>query len=205
VCRSAEFDALWSEIRPDWPRPALDAWQVAERRAQIDAEVALAYGLTLRQFAAVLSTFPNVDRSQRMLPGEPKCFVTRDLALLAYCQSTETPSPDVAELLFDASVDLPLPRREYRRIDARVERYRELGVQPYRPTPRGGRVPTDPELIESVRELLRSEPQTAAEIAEMLEEQEATVSAVLKTLLRDDDVYADGRGRTRRYYVLEET
>jgi hypothetical protein len=204
VCRNEEFDALWAEIRPGEPRPDLDAWAIGERRAQLDAEVALAYGLSLEQFAAVLSTFPNLDTVQPMLPGEPKSFVTRDLALLAYCQATNTEPADVAELLAAVGVELPEPRPELRRLHARVARARELGAVPYRPTPRGGRAPTDPELIAGVRDLLTIEGQTVAEIAEALEEEERSVKSVLDRLVADGDAMAQGRGGRRRFYVLEE-
>ncbi len=204
VCRNADFDALWAALCPGVPRPCLDVWQVAQKRAETDAQVALAYGLSLQQFAAVLSTFPNLDTIQPMLPGEPKSFVTRELALLAYCRCTRQEPADVAELLHSIGVDLPEPRPELRRLDARVERYRQLGAVPYRPTPKGGRKPTDPALIEEVREFLSSDPTTAEEIADGLDEDVAAVTAVLKGLLRDGDVYAEGKGKHRRYYVIPE-
>jgi len=204
VCRSEEFDALWAEVRPGEPRPDLDVWAIGMRRARLDAEVALAYGLSLEQFAAVLSTFPNLDTVQPMLPGEPKSFVTRDLALLAYCEATGAEPADVAKLLAAVGVDLPEPRAEHRRLDDRVGKARQLGAVPYRPTPRGGRTPTDPELIEGVRELLTIEGQTAAELADALEEEERTVRSVLDRLVGDGDVVAQGRGARRRFYVLDE-
>ena len=152
----------------------------------------------------MLSTFPNLDTIQPMLPGEPKSFVTRDLALLAYCEVTGAEPADVAKLLAAVGVDLPEPRAELSRLDARVAKARELGAVPYRPTPRGGRTPTDPELIAGVRVLLTIEGQTAAEIAEVLEEEERSVRTVLDRLVADGDAVAQGRGARRRYYVLEE-
>src|SRR5213078_3335132 len=118
------------------------------------------YGLSLAQYAAVLSTFPTLDTVQPMLPSEPKSFVTRDLALLGHCKLHGIEAPDVSELLAAAGVDLPQPRAEHRPLESRVARYRELGAVPYRPTPRGGRAPTDPELIESITSLLSSDAQT---------------------------------------------
>jgi hypothetical protein len=65
-------------------------------RARIDALVADAYGLSVQEFAYILSTFPLLDRNQPPLPmrrsdigrpdaeTEPKSTVTRDLALLAF-------------------------------------------------------------------------------------------------------------------------
>jgi hypothetical protein len=205
VCRSAEFDDLWHQVRPGEPRPHLDHWALAERRATIDAEVALAYGLSLEQLTAILCTFPNLDRSQPMLPGEPKSFVTRDLALLAYCNRTGQAPADITKLLEAIGVDLPEPRPDLRRLDARVTRARELGAVPYRPTPKGGRTPTDPELVAAVVDLLAETAQTAAELAEALEEDPTTVAALLKALVRDGDAWAEGRGVARRYYVIDDS
>jgi hypothetical protein len=204
VCRTEDFDGLWAEIRPDEPRRTLDAWEVGERHAKIDAVVARAYGLSHRQYAAILSTFPNLDRTQPMLPGEPKSFVTRDLALLAYDAHLGQEPADIVDLLEAAGVELPPPRSDLRRLDARVARYRDLGTVPYRPTPRGGRPPTDPELIEAVREFLSSEAQTAAEIAESLEEEERAVKVILDGFVRDGEAFAEGRGKKRGFYTIEE-
>lgn len=204
VCRSDEFDELWDVLRPGEKRPDLGDWEIGERRAEIDARVAIAYGLSAVQFAAVLSTFPNVDRSQPMLPGEPKCFVTRDLALLAYCQLAGTEPADVGKLLAEAGVALPAPTEARRRLDVRVDAYRELGAIPYRPTPRGGRTPTDPALIEAVAEVLSDEALAAAEVAELLDEDQALVTKVLKALVKEGLVFPEGRGRGVRYYMIEE-
>jgi hypothetical protein len=204
VCEGDEYAALWNEVCPGVPRPRLSAWDRAERRARIDAEVVLAYGFDLSQYAALLSTFPNLDRSQPMLPGEPKSFVTRDLALLAYAQRTAVEPLDIHALLESVGVNLPPPRPEFRRLDARVERYREIGAVPYRPTPRGARTPDDPELVDGVRELLAAEAQTAAALAEALDEDERIVKAIAERLTDTDAlVYAEGRGANRRYYVIE--
>ena len=204
ICQSPEFSDLWTLVAGGESLPELDSWEIAERRARIDAEVALAYALSPVQFAALLSTFPNIDRSQPMLAGEPKCFVTRDLALLAYARLTGADSADIHELLSAAGVDLPPPRPEHRDLATRVELYRVLGASPYRPSPRGARTPTDPELLASVREMLSEDPMTAAEIAGALDEDEDVVRKVLKELTAEPDVYADGRGKRRRYYVVED-
>jgi Eco57I restriction-modification methylase len=204
ICHNDEFEALWADICPGRPRPILDPWGVGERRARVDAALALAYDLSHSQYAAVLSTFPNLDRTQPMLPGEPKSFVTRDLALLSYSAQLGQEVADIVELLDDAGVELPPPQAELRRLDARVARYRELGAVPYRPTPRGGRPPTDPELIQAVQELLSDDAQTAIDIAEALEEEERVVKAILEGFVREGDAFADGRGKKRRFYVIEE-
>ena len=203
VCLTHEFDELWQEVHSDQARPVFDAWGWAERRAELDARIAGIYRLSLEQYAAILSSFPLLDRIQPMLPGEPKSFVTRDLTLLEYCRLGGQDSADIVEVLAAAGVVLPKPKPEFRNLDARVQRYRELGAVPYRPTPKGGRPPTDPELIESVRAILSGDPQSAAEIGELLEEDEKTVSKVLQHFLRDAEVFAQGSGVRRRYYVVE--
>jgi hypothetical protein len=139
-----------------------------------------------------------------MLPGEPKSFVTRDIALSAYCDRAGAELEDIQQLLNEIAVTLPDPRPEYRAVGARLEGYRKIGAVPYRPTPRGGRTPTDPELIAAVVGLLDSEAKTASEIAELLDEDGATVSSVLRGLLQRSEVFAEGRGTGRRFYVVDE-
>ena len=154
------------------------------------------------QFAAVLCTFPNIDTIQPMLPGEPKSFVTRDLSLLAYCQLTNTEPPDISKLLREIGVDLPEPREEHRLVDVRVSAARDLGAIPYRPTPRGGKAPTDPALIEAVQAVLGTDALTVAEVAEVVEEEDNIVAAVLKRLVKQELVFVEGKGKTRRYYMI---
>jgi hypothetical protein len=166
--------------------------------------VTLAYGLNLRQYTAVLSAFPLLDRVQPMLPGEPKSFVTRDLALLAFAREIGEEPPDLVDLLESAGIELPPPRHDLRAVDVRVDRYREIGAIPYRPTPKGGRPPTDPALIEAVTETLSDEPQTAETLAEVVEEDEKVVKKVVESLVKEGECFAQGRGRTRSYYVIEE-
>lgn len=181
-----------------------DRWLYAERRARIDAKVATAYGLSLREYTAVLSTFPLLDRVEPMLPGEPKSFVTRDVALLAFSRETRSEPPDIVELLESAGIELPPPRHDARRLDVRVHRYREMGAIAYRPTPKGGHPPTDPALIEAVTAVLSEEPQTVETLSEVLEEDETTVKKVLESLVKEGECFAQGRGRPRSYYVIEE-
>jgi predicted HTH transcriptional regulator len=164
----------------------------------------MAYQLSLPQYAAILCTFPNLDRSQPMLPGEPKSFVTRDLTLLAYCEQEGIGLPDIVKLMREIGVDLPDPKPEYRRLDDRVAAYRNLGAVPYRPTPRGGKTPTDPALIAEVEELLGTDPMTVEEIAEALEQGEKTVRAVLKQLQKEGVAFREGTGKRARYYVVVE-
>ncbi|OFW59092.1 MAG: hypothetical protein A2133_12150 [Actinobacteria bacterium RBG_16_64_13] len=200
----AEYAALARALGLAETKEGQSLWDRGELRATIDAHVARSYELKLNHFCAVLSTFPNTDTVQPMLPGEPKSFVTRDLALLAYCRQSGIEPVDIVGILRDAGVELPMPRDEFRRLDHRVARYRELGAVPYRPTPRGGRVPTDPELIAQIRELLTTDSQSAADIAEALYEEVSTAHSVLEMLVRDREAFAEGRGNRRRYYVVEE-
>ena len=181
-----------------------DWWLSGERRARIDAKVAIAYGLTLREYAAVLSTFPLLDRVEPMLPGEPKSFVTRDLALLSFATEGGEQPPDVVEILQSAGIELPSPRDDLLRLDVRVARYREIGAIPYRPTPKGGRPPTDPALIEAVMVVLDEDPLTAETIADAVADEEATVKKVLDALVKNGECFGQGRGRSRSYYVIEE-
>lgn len=203
VGNAEEFHALWANVRSGDPCPELGAWEVAQRRASLDAEVALAYGLSLEQYVAVLSTFPGMDRVQPMLPGEPKSFITRDLALLAYCQATDTDPPDVAKLLRSVGVRVAEPQPDYRRLDLRVEAARELGAIPYRPTPQGGKPPEDPWVVAELRKTLSDDPATCAELAERLDRDDKQIRVLLDTLVGAGEAHRDGRGKTARYYVVE--
>lgn len=179
-------------------------WRRGAVRSKIDARVAVGYQLSVVQFGAVLLGFPNIDRSQPMLPGEPKSFVTRDLALSAFCEVAGLEGPDVAKLMREIGSGLPDPKPEFRDLDARIEAYREIGAMPYRPTPRGARTPTDPSVIEDVVAALSDDPTTAAEIAEGIGEDEPVVTAILKQLKKDGEVYSEGRGKSTRYYRLDD-
>lgn len=203
ICSSAELKQLWGVLFPGRQPPHLSEWGVAENRAEVDAEIALAYGLSLTQYAAVLCGFPNIDRIQPMLPGEPKSFVTRDLALLTYCEKVTIKPPDVAKLMREIGVDLPDPKDGYGRLDDRVKAYQDLGAVPYRPTPRGGKPPTDPALIADVLGVMSTDGLTAEGVAEALEENEKTIATVLKGLVKDGEVFREGKGKRARFYVLE--
>ena len=180
----------------------LDEWRIAEGRAELDGSIGALYGLSLEQFAAVLSGFPNIDRSQPMLPGEPKSFVTRDLALREFHKVTGCKQPDVAKLMREIGSGLPDPRPEFRDLESRLVAYAEIGAVPYRPTPKGARVPTDPSLIEDVLATLSDDAQRSEDIADALGEGIEFVSRILKDLKRSGDVYVEGRGKNARYYVV---
>jgi hypothetical protein len=116
-CVIPELAELWEEVakhyseamHPHWqlPHPDLPTYLSAQLptcdpserqflRARIDALVADAYGLSVQEFAYILSTFPLLDRNEPPLPmrrpeignpnaeTEPKSTVTRDLALFAF-------------------------------------------------------------------------------------------------------------------------
>jgi hypothetical protein len=55
--------------------------RIAHLRAEIDAEVAAAYGLELADLELMLTDFPILDRGQPALPNEFKSTITRDTAL----------------------------------------------------------------------------------------------------------------------------
>jgi hypothetical protein len=199
ILLSSQAPEEFGDLRGHWQSDFADA---ATARSVADAQVALAYGLTLPQYAAVLSAFPNLDRSQPMLAGEPKCFVTRDLALHAFCDLAKCERPDVAKLMREIGSGLPDPRPEFRDLDARLRAYAEIGAVPYRPTPKGARTPTDPSLIEDVLAALSDDAQSGEEIAEALGEDVELVTKILKDLRKSGDVYAEGRGKNARYYVV---
>ncbi|GAA3977373.1 Eco57I restriction-modification methylase domain-containing protein [Allohahella marinimesophila] len=62
--------------------------RMAQLRGEIDAEVAVAYGLDLKDMELVLQDFPLLDRGQVGLPGEAKSTITRDSALAAMAKRT---------------------------------------------------------------------------------------------------------------------
>ncbi len=88
--------------------PALDLRERARLRAEIDAIVAALYNLSPAEFGYILTTFPLLDRDQPPLPDdffvrwnkqgkprlEPRSYVTRDTALLAYFHHRGVAPPD---------------------------------------------------------------------------------------------------------------
>lgn len=194
-----------NDPKRDWfSSPGRSPWEIGLIRAELDARVAVAYGLSLSQFTAVLLNFPNIDRSQPMLAGEPKCFVTRDLAVRSFCDVTGATVPDVSKLMREIGSGLSDPRPEFRSLDARLSTYAEMGAAPYRPTPRGARIPTDPSLIDDVLATLSDDAQSSEEVAETLDEDPELVDKILKALRKSGDVYVEGRGKTARYYVVSD-
>jgi hypothetical protein len=77
-CTTPEMADVWAHVFPDIPWSydvaERDGWKRAELRAEIDAIVANLYGLSVPEYAYVLTTFPLLDRDQPALPGD--VFVT---------------------------------------------------------------------------------------------------------------------------------
>jgi hypothetical protein len=67
---------------------------MARLRAEIDVEVAVAYGLLLSDMELVLSDFPLLDRGQPPLVGELRSTITRDLVLLTMAKRMRNPQPE---------------------------------------------------------------------------------------------------------------
>lgn len=66
--------------------------RMAELRSAIDAEVAVAYGLDLKDMELMFQDFPILDRGQAALPGEAKSTITRDTVLAAMAKRTASRS-----------------------------------------------------------------------------------------------------------------
>ena len=136
--------------------PAIDLRERARLRAEIDALVAGLYQLSPVEFANILSTFPLLDRDQPPLPGdvfvrwdkqgkpreEPRSYVTRDNALLAYFrQLDQSPPPDLAiwyrdEVGINMIDDSTCPFRlgSVRSLEARVAEHHCRGAIAYIPS-----------------------------------------------------------------------
>lgn len=76
-CTTPEMSALWeSETGKKWTfkTSPTNSWERAELRAQIDAIVAELYGLSVEEYARILTAFPLLDRNFEPLDGD--CFLT---------------------------------------------------------------------------------------------------------------------------------
>lgn len=87
--------------------------RIAQLRGEIDAEVAVAYGLGLNDMELMLKDFPLLDRGQPALPGEKKSTITRDTVLAAVAKRTSHQAPCWKKRVLEA---------------------RELGAVPYVPS-----------------------------------------------------------------------
>ncbi|TNF32978.1 MAG: hypothetical protein EP329_08850 [Deltaproteobacteria bacterium] len=138
-CTTPELADVWNAVFRDEPwsyaSAERDPWRRAELRAELDAIVADAYGLSVPEYARVLASFPLLDRSQPPLPGDffvtdcddpprdrrsdaheetpwgwverkPRSFITRDLALLTYMRRKGWPPPQRLDRFFAEDVGL---------------------------------------------------------------------------------------------------
>jgi hypothetical protein len=73
-CTTPELADVWNDVFPDSPwtydSAERDPWRRAELRAEIDAIVADLYGLSVEQYARILTSFPLLDRGQPPLDGD---------------------------------------------------------------------------------------------------------------------------------------
>jgi uncharacterized protein (DUF433 family) len=152
--RAAQLVSITQEIHLG--EPALDPRGRALLRAEIDAIVAGLYNLSPSEFAYILTTFPLLDRDQPPLPGdlivrwsrqgkpkeEPKSYVTRDTALLAYFRHlNQEPPVDLAiwyrdEVGINMVEDPMCPFRmgPIRSLEARVAEHHRRGGIAYIPS-----------------------------------------------------------------------
>jgi hypothetical protein len=106
LSRAARLVSITPEIQ--LAEPALDLRERGRLRAEIDTIVAGLYDLSPAEFGYILTTFPLLDRDQPPLPDdffvrwnkqgkpklEPRSYVTRDTALLAYFRHRGSTPPD---------------------------------------------------------------------------------------------------------------
>ena len=114
------------------------------------------YGLTPAEFARILTTFPLLDRDQPPLPGdyfvrwnrqgkpklEPRSYVTRDTALLAYFRHLGVAPPEDLAVWYRDEVGInmmddetcPYRMGAIRNLEARIEEYHRLGAVAYIPS-----------------------------------------------------------------------
>lgn len=139
TCIRPEYDGLPEAAGFSNVAPALTLPDRAACRARLDARVARLYRLSSKDFAHVLGWFRLLDQDQPPLPGEPKSFITRDLALLEYLRLLgEAPPDDVVAFFGEAGVDLAPLTGEVRGLVERVRLATEQGAVAYVPSSRGG-------------------------------------------------------------------
>jgi hypothetical protein len=76
--------------------------RMGQLRAEIDAEVAVAYGLDLDDLELMLQDFPILDRGQIAFPGEDRSTITRDSVLAAMAKRTGSRSTAWSRRLAEA-------------------------------------------------------------------------------------------------------
>lgn len=170
-CVTPETSGVWNRLAQAWPDKlpspwlhnvaCLDIHQRAKLRAEVDARVAMLYGLSAQEYARILSTFPLLDQDQPPLPGDcfirqtnkgekskPRGFITRDLALLTFFElKGEAPPTDIVAFFADAGVDIERNTGKLRDLRVRVEEATKRGAVAYLPTQyRGWRADSTPYL-----------------------------------------------------------
>lgn len=145
VCADPRLSGLWTYIANDLETiesslPTANPRERAQLRAEIDALVADLYGLSESDFAYILSTFPLLDRDQPALPGEPKSYITRDMALLELFKLRgKVPPEDIVAFHREAGVEIASITGEVRSLAERVRLAVEAGAIAYVPSGRGGK------------------------------------------------------------------
>lgn len=80
----------------------VDPWLVAQKRAAIDVQVAIAFDLVFEDLKLILRDFPLLDRGQPALFGEKISTITRDLILSEFAAHRNEPDQGYAERLKQA-------------------------------------------------------------------------------------------------------
>jgi hypothetical protein len=135
-----ELASAWNEVFPSSPwtyeSAERDPWRRGVLRAEIDAIIAELYGLSVPEYARVLTGFPLLDRDQPALTGDafvtdasvarpsgaegvaweqntfgvferkPRSFITRDLALLTFMRRRGYAPPQDLHEFFTTQVGL---------------------------------------------------------------------------------------------------
>jgi hypothetical protein len=136
--------------------PAIDLSERARLRAEIDATVAGLYNLSPAEFGYILTTFSLLDRDQPTLPDdffvrwnkqgkpklEPRSYVTRDTALLAYFRHRGIAPPDDLAVWYrdDVAVNMiddehcPYRMGPVRNLEQRVAEAHRRGAIAYIPS-----------------------------------------------------------------------
>ncbi|MDP3334869.1 MAG: hypothetical protein Q8S55_23230, partial [Methylococcaceae bacterium] len=107
-----EMANYWNHIYPDntWTKDSAekDLNKRALLRAEIDARIAKLYGLSLEDYARILTHFPLLDRRYEPLTGDKfiaegtdeektdRAFITRDFALHQYLLYLKAQGEDIA-------------------------------------------------------------------------------------------------------------
>lgn len=152
--RSSRLCSTTPEIQ--LAEPTFDSRERARLRSDIDSIVAGLYDLSPAEFAYILTTFPLLDRDQPPLPEdffvrwnkqgklklEPRSFVTRDTALLAYFRHRGIVPPEDLAIWYREEVKVNMIDDEFcpfrmgpiRNLEQRVAENSRLGAIAYIPS-----------------------------------------------------------------------